>query len=243
MTFDVFCSSRGCDGYHKVHQADSDDEPAFLACVKCQKTAPADHQEDTLNLEKRIQQEIDCVDRVADLGIPRDVTANVRSIKPPHSHHGVALPICRAQFELCDQMGQFSKAIAAERRWIDCRFQLHGQDYLDEQTGFGYERLGDVLVKGRDWKGASEAYQRAVRALMIARGESSEPYSKCAMEKVVFVQKQWKSPMQKSGPFCALCGCVAVNKCGRCGLVVHCCRDHQTFHWKSVHRQTCAKLT
>ena len=181
--------------------------------------------------------------RVADLGIPRDVTANIRSIKPPHSHHGVALPIYRAQFELCDQMGQFSKAIAAERRWIDCRFQLHGQDYLDEQTGFGYERLGDVLVKGRDWKGALEAYQRAVRALMIARGESSEPYSKCAMEKVVFVQKQWKSPMQKSGPFCALCGCVAVNKCGRCGLVVHCCRDHQTFHWKSVHRQTCAKLT
>jgi len=180
------------------------------------------------------------IDRVADLGIPVDVTDSIRSLKPPCERHGVALQIYQAQVDLYLQLNQLQKAIMAQRKWINCRLRIHGEGFCDEQTGFGYERLGDWLVRDSDWQAAQNVYQKAIQALQISRGGSDDPYTRCAINKLISAQQHLitiSSPTVSSVK-CGLCGVRATKKCSRCSVAVYCNKDHQSSHWK-VHKNIC----
>ena len=182
------CHDKRCSGHHYVKQDDQEDLAVLLPCHVCGESAPASFEETMLEQEDDTRRKIDYVDYVADNGLRVDITVALKNLKPPHESHALALQIYRAQCEVFEQTNALERAIMVQRKWINCRFRLHGEDYLDEHTGFGYERLGDLLVQTRDWERAKNAFQKAVRALQISRGGSSEPYTKCAMNKLVGVQ-------------------------------------------------------
>lgn len=233
------CHNKSCCGHHMVKQVEDDDLPDFLVCTVCGEAAPDDFELQMCDSEmEATRATIGKIDSITDEGLPIDVRRKLLSLKPPHPSHALGLQIYRGHSDYYNSIQNWPKAISAQRQWINCRLQIHGKDYLDQYSGFGYERLGDMLVNVGDWRGAQEAYRHAVRAFQIARGGSSEPYTRCAMDKLITVQK--KLPTNKSETSCGLCGVVSTKKCGQCGLAVYCNRDHQIVHWK-VHKLSCGK--
>jgi hypothetical protein len=234
------CHNKRCNGYHLVKQVKEDDDPVLVGCNVCSEAPPAKYTEQMLDNEEKTRSAINYVDRVADYGLPVDVTRSIQLLKPPCERHGVAIQIYQAQSELYEQQGRLAQAILVQRKLINCRLRIHGEEYLDEQTGFQYERLGHLLVDDGDWPGAQKVYQRAVQALQIARGGSDEPYSQCAINKLISVQKRLLvvSPPTVSSAKCGLCGVSASKKCSRCLIPVYCSKDHQSCHWK-VHKKLC----
>jgi len=175
------------------------------------------------------------------------VANSILALQPPHPQHGTALRLCSAKSELLEHTGKLQQAIHSQQLWVDCRRQLHGDHCCDQRTGFGCERLGDLLEKENDMLACERAHQKAVQALQMCRGNSSDPLTMCAMKKLTTVQMQiQKSAGNKAllsrstGPICALCGIQDPNhkKCTRCKVGCCCNRDHQTVHWK-VHKKTC----
>jgi hypothetical protein len=231
------CHLELCNGEHLLKQGSIDDEPELLPCNMCGKLEPDHFKEAILENEKKYYFE-----KITDLGIPgSNVADTILSLEPPHPHHGVALRLYRVKSELLERMGRIGEAIDSQRMWVNCRMRLHGEHCCDQRTGFGYERLGNLLEKENYMEACEIAYQKAVQALQICRGDSLDPLTMCAMKKLTIVQMQLaaKTP-SGTGPMCGLCGIQnpTNKKCTRCKLSFYCNRDHQTVHWK-VHKRTC----
>eukprot|EP00548_Thalassiothrix_antarctica_P011587 CAMPEP_0194158352 /NCGR_PEP_ID=MMETSP0152-20130528/75726_1 /TAXON_ID=1049557 /ORGANISM="Thalassiothrix antarctica, Strain L6-D1" /LENGTH=164 /DNA_ID=CAMNT_0038867529 /DNA_START=341 /DNA_END=835 /DNA_ORIENTATION=+ len=159
------------------------------SCTVCEEEISPSFQASLLIREEMVQENMNYVDRVLDSDLPvvDDITNMLRTLEPPSLTHGLALQIYATKSELLEQLNELATAIDMQRRWIDCRSHLLGEDYFDEQTGFALERLGDMMGKAGDEKGALKAYQKAVVAFQTYRGSSSS-YAKCAMNKVASVQ-------------------------------------------------------
>jgi MYND finger/SET domain len=228
-------TSSNCPGEHRVQQGTPEDVPALLPCGVCGTPAPAEYQTSRLEIERKL-----FFEKISDW-------KQVLALQPPHPHHAVALRIYRAQSELYERMHQIPNAIEAQRLWIQCRTTLHGTQYCDQRTGFGYERLGDLLEQQEQPEQLEEAewaYQKAVQALQICRGDSSDPLTLCAMNKLLAVQRKRQVSEEKSKPeeepICGLCGIrdPKNKRCARCKNVFYCCRSHQVVHFK-VHKKAC----
>jgi hypothetical protein len=115
-----------------------------------------------------------------------------------------------------------------------------GADYPNLETADILCMLGDALQKASALKDAEVAYQRALQMFQIVEG-SNGSFFKATANKLLSVQERLVNAVVDR-EHCALCGVSASKKCSRCdGQVVYCCREHQTVHWKKVHRKQCGK--
>lgn len=182
---------------------------------------------------------METIERILDSGLRVDITHRVEALNPPHPHHSIAMEVFKLHFELHSQRGDLAAAAKAQCQFIACHKAIHGEDYRNEALGFAYERLGGIHERARNWSGAEDAYKEAVQILQLNRGCMSQPYSRCAIEKLVCVQNPNSSIADYQR--CGLCGIDAPRKCSRCGETHYCCREHQKAHWV-VHRKICKRI-
>ena len=52
-----------------------------------------------------------------------------------------------------------------------------------------------------------------------------------------------KEVVPATPPLCMVCGVFGPKRCGNCGRVNYCCRDHQIHDWKAGHKRTCSDAT
>lgn len=45
--------------------------------------------------------------------------------------------------------------------------------------------------------------------------------------------------VQKYVSLCEICGCFAPKRCSKCKIAAYCSREHQVFHWKESHKNSC----
>jgi len=205
-------------------------------------------QKKVLDQEEETRLKVDMINWYTDIGRPIDA-AEIQRLKPPHPHHYLAEECFAIQGEFFQQQCTWKKAASAYRNRIACLDAIFGCGYNYENTAFASERLGDVL-QNYDHRGAEAAYQRTVRILQVCRGHGT-PYSNAAISKLLSVQGKivlklsspavGHSAPGSSAAACALCGVVAshLKRCGRCNKVHYCSKDHQTSHWKAVHKRQC----
>jgi hypothetical protein len=205
------CTKKRCGGFHFASTGSDDPETSFLLdCTVCGVVASDKFQQTMLQKEEEARTSTEYLDRVSGY---MDVCPQILSLRPPHPLHGVGLHIYELKYELYSQMRDFASAADAQRKYIACRKGMVGDDFYDESAGFGYERLGDVYAHGQEWPKAQDAYQDAVHSFQIAYGDVTHPYYKCAVDKLLSVQRRME-PQQAPRPNrCGLCGVAAKLKC------------------------------
>lgn len=234
------CESRHCKGVHFVCQTEEEVEPLLSECTECQKEPTAAYAEALLEKENDFKREIDRIEYIADHGIQIDVTQRIKKLRPPHPYHYLAHSCFKIQGELYTQLQMYRLAAKANEAMVACYDKILGSDYNDRYAAFDCERLGDSLQHFNLDK-SEQAYQRAVRILQITDGVC-QPYSKCAINKLLAVQRRMNARGTKAvdPEHCALCGAPSRLRCSRCGTVAYCQKQHQVAHWKTIHKKQCA---
>lgn len=116
------------------------------------------------------------------------VKDKICDLDPPHKYHSLAEKCYQLQGELHSALGNYKLSADAYAKAIESRNSILGTDYWSQATAFTCERMGDAL-KYVDIEEAEEAYRRTVRTLQLMRGGAqSDPYTKCAMEKLLIVR-------------------------------------------------------
>lgn len=180
-----------CPGVHFLHQPLSSDAPALLACTCCGEVGTQTYTDNVLEKESDLLKEIRQLEELADEGHRHEVAVveRINNLQPTHELHSLAERCYMIQGELYSQRGEYIPAAQAYAKQIECRLAILGDDYYNETTAFCLERLGDVL-KHVNIVEAEEAYKRSVRTLFMMRGDASDPYSNCALNKLREVQNQ-----------------------------------------------------
>jgi hypothetical protein len=180
-----------CPGVHFLHQPLSSDAPALLACTCCGEVGTQTYTDNVLEKESDLLKEIRQLEELADEGHRHEVAVveRINNLQPTHELHSLAERCYMIQGELYSQRGEYIPAAQAYAKQIECRLAILGDDYYNETTAFCLERLGDAL-KHVNIVEAEEAYKRSVRTLFMMRGDASDPYSNCALNKLREVQNQ-----------------------------------------------------
>jgi hypothetical protein len=253
-------TTSGCSGVHFLNQPLASSEPELFDCTCCGKSASRAYLNKILDIESRLGEEISELDEIGDV-IESDVADRIKNLEPPHDLHRLAEKSYRIQGELYSKQGEFQSAAKCYAKQVACRIAILGDDYYNETTAFFHEKLGDILTHV-NLDQAEEAYKRSVRTLQLMRGGSSDPYSKCAINKLLGVQITRAVHPSHSLPFqqcevceippdptepptyaredlCALCDNASQIKSTCCNRVSYCCSDHLEAHWSLVHTKEC----
>ncbi|CAJ1966483.1 unnamed protein product [Cylindrotheca closterium] len=255
--FPCMCqSTTTCQGVHLVHQQLASSIPRLLPCSVCNNLATDDYTERMLEEESRLQKVIEEIKLVADEGGNgyqlQSMTKQIEELNPPHSCHSLAEKCYQLQSDYYNQVGEYKLAAEACYKQIGCRVGILGEGHLCQGTAFCNERLGDVL-QYVNVEEAEEAYKRSVRELLVMRGGAPDPYSKCALSKLLNVQStririeldhlphdrclKGIADAPYSAPYpCVVCG----NGCTVLGEKLegarYCCEEHQQMHLSMVGR-------
>ena len=182
--------SSGCSGVHFLDQPTYADTPRLLDCTSCGAIATEDYLRDVMKEEIALVREINDVDAIADADGLDAVSDRIHRLHPPHEYHSLAEKCYLLQGELHSAHGEYKLSAEAYAKALDCRISILGTNYLSQAAAFTCEKMGDAL-KHVNIEEAEEAYRRAVRVLELMRGGAhSDPYAKCAMEKLLTVQNQ-----------------------------------------------------
>lgn len=239
-----------CMGAHFLHQPTYSSAPILLDCDHCGAKATHDYVQVVMEEEIALVHEINELDDAAEVACIVEVQDRVERLEPPHKYHSLADKCYRLQGELYSTLGEYRNAAEAYAKSIDCRIAILGPDYYNQATAFACEKLGDAL-KHVDVYEAEEAYKRSVRALEMMRGSAhSDPYAKCAMEKLLHVQNRRihgdndNLPKEEclkgiaappTGPPatdfpCQLCGNPAMIPASSRDDLSYCCEFHKRVH-------------
>ena len=177
-----------CTGAHFLDQPTYSNTPSLLDCTSCGIRATEDYMHKVMKEEIALVREFNELDTIANTDGIVSVRDRIRRLDPPHKYHSLAEKVYQIQGELHSALGEYKSSAEAYAKAIDCRVSILGTDYWSQATAFTCEKLGDAL-KNVNVEEAEEAYRRTVRALELMRGGAqSDPYAKCAMEKLLTVQ-------------------------------------------------------
>ena len=233
------CSLKRCPGVHFVIQTENEAEPKLSDCSKCGNVAEDSFVQNLLQQERGLKEEIDQIEFIADHGIQVDVTDRIRKLRPPHRFHHLAVPCYKIQGELYTQYRDYRNAARANEAVVACYDAIFREGVYDRNIAFACERLGDSL-QNFNLAAAEKAFQRTVRILQVTDGVS-QPYSKCAIGKLLSVQRRMlgHSVTIHDAERCALCGGASKLRCSRCRSVFYCQKQHQVIHWSELHKKQC----
>jgi hypothetical protein len=246
-------STTGCPGVHFLHQPLLTSEPILLKCTHCEVPPPDSYTLTAVKKEEELMTEINEVDEAADeLGI-ENVSDRIEQLAPPHELHRLAEKCFGLQGDLYSRLGDHRACAQALAKQIKCRIAILGDDFNSQHTAFLCERLGDELCYV-NVEEAEEAYRRSVRSLQVMRGGKQDPYSMCALNKLLDIQSRVVSdgnllPRQKDfdgisklpgGPPSTECPCALCGNPGKSGSssgkdLVFCCDDHRQLYTTRVH--------
>jgi len=164
--------------------------------TECQREPTTAYADGLLEKEKDLTREIDRIEYIADHGIQIDVTQRIKRLRSPHPFHYLAHACFKIQGELYTQLQMYRVAAKANEAMVACNDNILGPDYHDRNVAFDCERLGDSL-QHVDLDKSEQAYQRSVRILQITDGVC-QPYSKCAINKLLAVQRRMIAREKKS---------------------------------------------
>jgi len=180
--------SSGCSGVHFLNQPTYADTPHLLDCTSCGAGATEDYLYEVMKKEIALVREINEVDAIAEIDGLEAVSDRIQRLCPPHEYHSLAEKCYLLQGELHSVLGEYKLSAEAYAKALDCRISILGANYLSQATAFTCEKMGDAL-KHVNIEEAEEAYRRTVRVLELMRGGAhTDPYAKCAMEKLLTVQ-------------------------------------------------------
>jgi len=177
----------GCRGIHFLVQAELSAEPRLLNCDVCGLAAPLSYREEMITREMELVEEINELSRAK--SITMDSAERIEQLDPPHQLHSLAEKCYELQGELYSGRGEYISAAEAYARQLQCRTAILGSDYHSQASAFCCERLGDAL-RHVNVEEAEKAYKRTVRQISLLRGGTADPYSKCALEKLLDVQSR-----------------------------------------------------
>lgn len=178
----------GCTGAHLIVQPDLTTEPILLPCDQCGKVAPSSYMESMLIKESELVDEINTLNR-SHFEEDKESAERIENLEPPHQLHSLAEKCYELQGVLFSVRGEYKSAAEAYAKQLRCRTAILGDDYHSQASAFCCERLGDAL-RHVNLEEAEEAYKRTVRHIHLLRGGITDPYSKCAMEKLLDVQNR-----------------------------------------------------
>jgi hypothetical protein len=259
--------SSNCLGVHFLSQPTSEDNPCLLSCSQCNAQATTEYTEQVLEEEKIILEEVTELDHIAEnYHGETDVSKRIDDLHPPHDLHSLAEQCYMLKGEYYSQHGDYELAAKYYAKQIDCRIAILGEEYYNETTAFCCERLGDAL-RHVNLQEAERSYQRTVRSLQMMRGGTDDPYTKCAVKKLIDVQLRIKELEHDEGEMSCSEDVVgladppdgppkALYPCQFCGNESHlhrnvgeekyhyCCDEHMRIHVRSIyHGQSCSSST
>jgi len=239
----------GCMGAHFLVQPDLSTEPELLQCDQCGSVPPQSYTDSMLTKESELVNEINSLNK-RDFD-KDDSAARIERLDPPHQLHCLAEKCFELKGELFSVRGDYKSAAEAYARQLKCRVAILGDDYHSQASAFCCERLGDAL-RHVNMEEAEEAYKRTVRHIQLLRGGLTDPYSKCAVMKLMDVQcRKFRSAPGELPLLDSLHGIIAAvpgpgerpeSPCDMCGYpsqVYHehrgqkyqyCCEQHKVLH-------------
>lgn len=249
----------GCSGVHFLVQPLLSSVPELLDCTKCGAQAPDEY------LTNVVEQELELVKEINELGAEEAesfmtiMSDRIERLEPPHQLHCLADKCYELKGEFYSTRGEYRSAADAYMKQLQCRNAILGKDFNSQITAFCCERLGDAL-RHFNVEAAEEAYKTTVRILQKMRGGVNDPYSKCALIKLLEVQNRRAHDNLTALPSstcletigegpgcpptteypCELCGNPSKTFC--CGLN-YCCEDHRKMHLPVIHDQFTSEET
>lgn len=239
----------GCNGAHFLVQPDLSTEPTLLCCYHCGAVPAQSYLESMLTKEMELVKEINALNQ-EDFD-KEDSADRIVRLNPPHQLHCLAEKCYELQGELFSGRGDYKLAAEAYAKQLKCRTAILGDNYYSQASAFCCERLGDAL-RHVNVAEAEKAYKRTVRHIQLLRGGITDPYTKCALEKLMDVQHRRASSNPDDLPkLDALEGIIATvpggddsadSPCDMCGshsVVFHqhrghmfqyCCEQHKALH-------------
>lgn len=183
----VETKTTGCAGAHFLSQPDLCTEPELLNCDQCGAEASESYVATMLIKETELVKEINALNHE---DFDKDDSAErIVQLDPPHHLHTLAEKCYELQGELFSGRGEYKSAAEAYAKQLKCRTAILGDDYPSQASAFCCERLGDAL-RHVNVEEAEEAYKRTVRHIQLVRGGIADPYSKCALTKLLDVQQR-----------------------------------------------------
>eukprot|EP00934_Nitzschia_sp_Nitz4_P009297 Nitzschia sp. Nitz4//scaffold82_size85912//33616//35564//NITZ4_005138-RA/size85912-snap-gene-0.132-mRNA-1//1//CDS//3329558826//9287//frame0 len=181
---------KGCQGAHFLVQPDLGTEPTLLECDSCGAEASQEYLDSMLQKEVEVLQEIRTLskeeDELEEL-FTRERADRIHRLEPPHHLHCLAERCYEIKGEFYLAQGEYQWAAQAYANQLKCRTAILGEDYYNQTSAFCCERLGDAL-RHVNVEEAEEAYKRTFRQITLIRGGIADPYSKCALEKLMDIQ-------------------------------------------------------
>lgn len=245
-----------CPGVHFLHQPSLSSEPELLCCTHCGSFASKAYTESVLKEEKELGEEIQEVDEEAGKHGLEEVSGRIAKLRPPHDLHRLAEKCYGLQADLYSSMGYYRAAAEGYAKQLNCRLAILGNNHRSQQTAFCCERLGDVL-QHVNVQEAEEAYKRTVRVLQVMRGGPADPYSKCALTKLVTVQSKRVNDEEQTLPHlscvegiaespdgspetnhpCEVCGNPSIFSQSSFDEFFYCCDEHKRIHLAKVYKE------
>lgn len=245
----VLYESSGCNGTHFLVQPDLSTEPALLPCSLCGASAPQSYLNRMLTKEMELVKEINALNH-EDFN-KEDSADRIVRLDPPHQLHSLAEKCYELQGELFSGRGDYQLAAEAYAKQLKCRTAILGDNYYSQASAFCCERLGDAL-RHVNVVEAEKAYKRTVRHIQLLRGGIADPYTKCAVEKLMDVQHRRAYSKPDELPLlvalegiiadvpcaddsadspCDICGCPSsVFYQHRGHSYQYCCEQHKSLH-------------
>ena len=184
------CIHPNCKGVHFLHQPTYETKPCLLPCTTCGARADQEYLNTVMKEEIALVHEINDINTIADQDGLTVVKDRIYRLDPPHKYHSLAEKCYQLKGEVHSVVGDYRLSAEAYAKAIDCRISILGRDTMSQGTAFTCEKMGDAL-RMVDIEEAEEAYRRTVRTLELMRGSAhTDPYSKCAMEKLLAVQNR-----------------------------------------------------
>jgi len=182
------CVNPSCSGVHFLHQPTYKERPRLLDCTSCGASATEEYLQKMMRDEIALVKEINDIDSIANKDGLAAVRDRIHRLDPPHKYHSLAEKCYQLKGELHSVLREYRLSAEAYAKAIDCRISILGRDYMSQATAFTCEKMGDALTYV-NMEEAEEAYRRTVRVLELMRGGAhTDPYAKCAMDKLLTVQ-------------------------------------------------------
>mmetsp|Transcript_19589 Transcript_19589/g.48218 ORF Transcript_19589/g.48218 Transcript_19589/m.48218 type:complete len:523 (-) Transcript_19589:33-1601(-) len=253
----IFQNTTTCPGVHLVDQPLTSNTARLLPCSVCNALSTDDYTNKRLEQESQLRKTVEDIKLVADEDDDGcqllSMAKQIQQLNPPHSCHSLAEKCYQLKADLYTMEGEYKLAAEACSKQLGCRVGILGEGHLNQGTAFCCERLGDVL-QHVNVEEAEEAYKRSVRDLLVMRGGAPDPYSKCALDKLLNVQsarmriESVHLPLDRGlqgiadSPYshstvlhpCAVCGngCTVLGEQGDGAM--YCCEEHQRMHLSMV---------